>query len=134
METPKSKFSFIGYNIVESHLKMSPNQISGDDFNFNINPSGIKRGNKFYLTLDTTLSAKDNSFEAKVIIIGEFEFDITQDQITPFFTCNAPAIMFPYIRAYISSLTALSGAKTIVIPTLNMQGLGKVLSEFITDE
>ncbi|PIQ16396.1 MAG: protein export chaperone secb, partial [Flavobacteriales bacterium CG18_big_fil_WC_8_21_14_2_50_32_9] len=39
---------------------------------------------------------------------------------------------FPYIRAYISALTALSGLKTITIPTMNLTGLGEKLKRKTT--
>lgn len=44
-----------------------------------------------------------------------------------YFIFNAPAIVFPYIRAYISSLTALSGMPTLTLPTLNLTQLGETL-------
>ena len=50
--------------------------------------------------------------------IFEFDEDLTNKQL--FFSQNAPAILFPYIRAYISALTALSGIPTITLPTLNL--------------
>lgn len=134
MEAKRSSFKFIGYTITESHIKMPLNKNIGDDFTLNIIPSGIKKESKFYLTLDTTASTKDGLFEAKITIIGEFEFIQGEGNITSFFTCNAPAIMFPYIRAYISSLTALSGAKTITIPTLNLKGIESLLEQSITEE
>ena len=37
----------------------------------------------------------------------------------------APAIMLSYVRAYISTLTALSGIDTVTVPTLAMTPLGE---------
>ncbi len=36
---------------------------------------------------------------------------------------NAPAILFPYIRSYISTLSTLSGLSPIVLHTLNLTSL-----------
>lgn len=36
---------------------------------------------------------------------------------------NAPAIIFPYVRAYVTSLTVLSGIEAINIPTMNLSSI-----------
>ena len=46
-----------------------------------------------------------------------------------YFYTNAPAILFPYIRAYISTLTNLSGYKPINLPTLNLTSLREDLEK-----
>ncbi|MFW6352660.1 MAG: protein-export chaperone SecB [Bacteroidota bacterium] len=42
---------------------------------------------------------------------------------------NAPALLFPYIRANISTLTNLSGFELVNFPTLNMTKLGNDLKK-----
>ena len=54
------------------------------------------------------------------------------DKLSRFLYLNAPAIMFPYLRAYISSLTALSGINPITLPTLNLSGLKSELESNIS--
>lgn len=51
-----------------------------------------------------------------------------------YFAVNAPAILFPYIRAYISLLTSLSGVGTVLLPTLNLSSLSKELLNNIKEE
>ena len=51
------------------------------------------------------------------------------DNLNNLFFVNAPALLFPYIRAYISTLTNLSGFDPINLPTLNMSGLGEDLKK-----
>ena len=58
-----------------------------------------------------------------------FEKGIEEKQLNNYFYINAPAILFPYIRAYITTLTSLSGLKPIILPTLNLIGLGKDLAD-----
>ena len=50
----------------------------------------------------------------------EFEQDITEVEKGIFFKTSAPAILFPYIRAYISTLSSLSGVAPVILPTLNL--------------
>jgi len=51
------------------------------------------------------------------------------DNLNSFFFMNAPALLFPYLRAFISTLTNLSGFEPINLPTLNMSGLGEELKK-----
>lgn len=39
--------------------------------------------------------------------------------ISPFTKINAPAIAFPFLRAYISTLMTLSGYSPLILPTIN---------------
>ena len=56
------------------------------------------------------------------MILGLFEFKevIAIDNLTTYFYINAPAIIFPYVRAYIAALTSLSGFETINLPPINV--------------
>ncbi len=57
---------------------------------------------------------------------GIFEFDnnLSHQEKGTFFTASAPAIMFPYLRAHISTLTAISGIDPLILPTINfVEGL-----------
>ncbi len=42
-----------------------------------------------------------------------------------FLKINAPAIAFPYIRAYISNLTLQSGYDSIILPSINFVSLNE---------
>lgn len=58
----------------------------------------------------------------KVVVIGLFEFDRDVDEKlkSTFFNSSAPAILFPYVRAYVTTLTGLSGVNPVILPTLNL--------------
>lgn len=103
---------------------------------FEINPSGeFLEGNIFKLILDVHVNDEHHYFDVSMEIHGMFEYQSTNMVNLANFICiNAPAIMFPYIRAYISTLTSLSGIPTITLPTLNMESVGKQLREKIEDK
>lgn len=69
-----------------------------------------------------TINDKNDSLKIFLNIEGQFEFDkdLTDPVKESFFNVNAPAILFPYVRAYISTLTALSGINPIILPTINL--------------
>ena len=57
----------------------------------------------------------------------EFRNEIAFEQIPDFFYANSIAIIFPYIRAFISTLTLQANFVPIVLPTLNLTPLRQQL-------
>ena len=106
-----------------------------DDVEFGIEPNGIfEEDNKmFILTLNVLVKDKKSSLEVKMTVTGKFEYETNDIQeLVPYLGFNAPAIMFPYIRAYITNITALGGMSPIILPTLNMESVGKELLDKIS--
>ena len=48
-----------------------------------------------------------------------------EDHDSKFYTVNAPAIGYPFLRAYVASLLMSSGFNTVMIPTINFVNLAK---------
>lgn len=130
----KSTLQFLGYKIQKSLIEFKGEQSNG--FQIGINPYGKIDNSKniFELRLDVIIDNTQNSFKAEVSIIGTFKFTDKEDKkMESFLYLNAPAILFPYVRAYINTLTALSGNKAIVLPTLNLARLKKNLKKNTTE-
>jgi len=125
----QQKFRLENFLIKESHIKRNP--VKQGKFEIEIIPHGRidKAKDLFNLHLIIELRDSNDSFNAKVHSIGIFKFSTTtlEKTLDNFFYINAPAIIFPYIRAYISALTSLSGLKTINLPVMNLTSLGKDL-------
>lgn len=128
-----AKFQFLGYTVLESHIHRSSDH-NKKCLKYSIKPSACADGNDLKLTLDIIVEEEGSrdSFNANIVIVGDFklsnEIDIESDKFN-FFFINAPAILFPYVRAYISALTALSGMPAIILPTVNMANLKNKLKE-----
>ncbi|MDD3688049.1 MAG: protein-export chaperone SecB [Bacteroidales bacterium] len=103
----------------------------GDEISFGFDPKGIINAaeKKFELNLNVMIKDENEQLDIKVSAIGIFIFhpDTDTTDLDNYFYVNAPAILFPYIRAYIASLTALSGVTTVTMPTLNMHAIGQDL-------
>ena len=83
-----------------------------------------KLNSTFKLVLDILITEKNNELNIEVQSEGEFVYkNLTDERLNQFLYLNAPAILFPYIRSYITSLTALSGVSPVVLPTLNLSSL-----------
>ena len=136
MEHNISKFRFKGYKITHSELNISGEQSENTEYSIGINAKGKAETDNFILTLDVSISSNDNSTDANVVVEGTFNFnkEISKEILNSLFCANAPAIMFPYVRAYISTLTALSGVDTVVIPTLAMTPLGEEIKESLSEQ
>lgn len=130
----KARFRFVEYLFKETSIKLTGGDIS-DDVEFGIEPNGIfEEDNKmFILTLNVLVKDKKSSLEVKMTVTGKFEYETNDIQeLVPYLGFNAPAIMFPYIRAYITNITALGGMSPIILPTLNMESVGKELLDKIS--
>ncbi len=119
-----SGFKFNGFLIKKTKIEIN----STDDLNLSIKfkPSGVldKASSTFKLVLDILITEKNNELNIEVQSEGEFVYNnLTDERLNQFLYLNAPAILFPYIRSYITSLTALSGVSPVVLPTLNLSSL-----------
>ncbi|MCB9346947.1 MAG: protein-export chaperone SecB [Lewinellaceae bacterium] len=92
----------------------------------------------FRIIMDLTIEA-ENFFSLKVVAIGTFEVDkeLIGDIKKNFINVNAPAIMFPYLRSFVSTFTANIGnlTGTLNIPPQFFKGeLEEINSDNIDDE
>lgn len=65
----------------------------------------------------------------KAVGLFKFKSTVKQEELSNYFYVNAPAIIFPYIRAYVASVSALSGLSPINLPVMNLTGLGEELKK-----
>lgn len=130
----KAPFKFKTFFIAESNIQISP-ETKGETIDISIDPKGIisEQDKSFEVQLLIQLNSEDG-LKVSVKMIGYFEFKdvINSDNLSNYFYVNAPAILFPYLRSYISALTALSGCRTIIIPPMNIMNLGKELERNTT--
>lgn len=77
----------------------------------------------------------DNSF-LEISCRAKFSFQNVNsfDEIPDFFYRNSIAILFPYVRAYISIVTTQSNSNGIIIPTLNLTSLESELRKNTTEK
>ncbi|MCL3851451.1 protein-export chaperone SecB [Parabacteroides sp. GYB001] len=118
-----AKFRFKGYKILNSSISVKEGiKISSKlNINFGQTSGEHENGKEYRLKLVTSIEDENNALNIKIDAIGLFEFDSDiENYKNAFFSQNAPAILFPYVRAYISTLTSLSGIPPVILPTLNL--------------
>lgn len=130
----KANLQFLGYKISKSLIEFKGDNFEA--FNIGFNPHCIinNTNNTFELTLHIKVDNTEKTFNSEITIIGNFQFtDRNDPNMESFLYLNAPAIVFPYARAYLNALTALSGNENIVLPTLNLAGLKDELKKNTTE-
>lgn len=80
---------------------------------------------KFKVELTTSLfkGIEDAPFYMKVKITGYFEL-VGEDDINKF-EANAIAIMYPYLRAIVSTYTASANVSPVILPAINVNAMLK---------
>jgi len=134
-EISKATFRFVNFFVRESHIIL--NDTGEFKIDVNLTPKGtvLKSLNQFHLELAVNIKEATGKFEISILSVAIFEFEENADleqYMSSWFTINAPAIAFPYIRAYISNLTAQSGPFTVTLPTFNLSAIGTELKANIT--
>ena len=106
-------------------------------FNIDFIPSGKFFADKDQYELTFVFAANQAETNEPVVnvrCVAQFSFrDLDDDKNIPvYFYTNAIAILFPYVRAMVSTLTLQANATPMVLPTLNLSDLKDVLKEHTT--
>lgn len=126
------KINFLGYRCTQFNFQASEAYTNGESpdgliFEVNYGPAISEDDSKrFIITFDLSLVEPLKEGEKTTIIKGSFMglFSSSEDLDdeflnSPFVKINAPAILYPFIRAYISTITINASLEAILLPTLN---------------
>ena len=123
----KAAFSIINYQFNKVNIDLS-NHVSKD-----ISLMFETRGEYSEITSEYELNFKVVAFNkekettpfVEVQCIGIFKFEGVAkfSEIPDFFYRNSIAILFPYVRSYISIVTNQANVPGIILPTLNLSSL-----------
>lgn len=105
-----------------------------NDIKISIEPNGIFfKKNSFYelvLNFKSYNEQIENHFiSIQCKSIFNFEEEINFEEIPDYFYTNCIAIIFPYLRAFISNVTLQANIAPIILPTLNLVSLKAKLKE-----
>lgn len=84
----------------------------------------------YHLCFDVLVECKEtNSNVIKVTCEASFEFNqsLKLEEIPVFFYPNSLAILFPYVRAFVSTLSLQANVRPVMLPTINLMGLTETL-------
>ena len=124
MKKQEAQFRFMDFKVIKSIYQIDvPKFKQGGklDVNFKF-PAELDYAQRqpIAFPMEVLIENEDKSLRIQVGIIGVFESDVDITKEKSFIEVSAPAIIFPYIRAYVSNLTSMSGIQPILLPTYNM--------------
>ena len=127
MKKYESVLKFIKYEVDEINYKKNEKFMmdkEGTSIDFKITPiiSGKEKNMSVELVVDVFENALENNkpFEMKVHLTGYF---ITEGENPEIFKANAIAILYPYVRAIVSTYTANANITPLILPAINVNKL-----------
>lgn len=126
-----ARFALVSYKFDKVSLNLEELK-ANTTFAINFKPSGVFNNEKKTYELTFLFTAIDSTSQKDIISIrckAIFSFNevSTIDDIPSFFYNNAIAILFPYIRAFVSTVTLQANIQPLVLPTLNLSDLQNTL-------
>ena len=134
-----SSLRFESFQVTEVQFRTDPSAANNTGLNYSVNFSPAGRiswdTGRYALLLGITISTDTGLFEATVQSRSVFSFNPEHDveKLYQLATRNAPALVFPFIRAYLGTLTALSGLPTVLMPPFDLTYLAEPLRAAIEE-
>lgn len=128
-------FSLNRYNFPMVKLNLSNIKSGNNNLKLSIEPYGTfsKKERSFLLNFNFTACSEEDMEHpcVEILCMGEFTFkEISSiEEIPSYFYANSIAILFPYIRAFISTVTLQANYQPIVLPTMNLSTLSNILKD-----
>lgn len=123
-ESIQHKIKFLGVKVFNCSIKateeeaMIPNELKFDIYT----RSKLKSNKGFYVYIKLDIQSLDNSFVVSLESKADFDTEAEIDEnflSNNLVTINAPAIAFPFIRAYITTVTINAGYNAVILPAIN---------------
>jgi preprotein translocase subunit SecB len=103
------------------------------DISIDIKPSGIFDKEDSNYKLSFIFSATTNDDKPFIVVVCDSIFRLKNvksiEEIPSFFYKNSIAILFPYIRAFVSTITLQANREPMILPTMNLSVLESTLKE-----
>ena len=128
----KAVFKLDRYHFTKASLDFNiPNDA---ELNISFNPCGVfhSKEARYDLVFDVTVGCNETNTEViKVSCEASFSFGnkFSIAEIPEYFYPNCLAIIFPYVRAFVSTISLQANVQPVVLPTINLMGLTEELKE-----
>jgi len=122
----KATFSIVNYQFDKVNIDLTNHK--GKELSLSFDTSGvfIQENSTYELTFMAAVFSQNVAEPfAQVQSKGLFKFENVSkiEDIPDFFYRNCIAILFPYLRAYLSLVTTQANVPGIILPTLNLSSL-----------
>jgi len=122
----KAAFSLNEYKFQKVNIDFSKKK--SNELNIEFIPQGIFHSKNSSFELIITFNAFNEDKNSPFVLIEcisvfVFNKEIQFEDIPSYFYRNSIAIIFPYIRAFISTVTLQANIPPIILPTMNLSSL-----------
>ena len=126
-----AKFKLDNYVFTKAELDFSGRRTQNLTLDFDPNGLFDVVSKKYELNILFTARDTDGNIIVSVHCKASYSFKNVEKlkDIPAYFYANSIAIIFPYIRAFVSTLTLQANIPPIVLPTLNLSKLETVLED-----
>lgn len=128
-------FSLINYEFIDVKM-LGENRPATESLSINFSTEGgyNEEDGLFNLKFTTYVSEEGKNPYISVLCTAQYRFveHIKLAEIPDYFYANSIAILFPYVRAYISFLTTQANQRAVILPTYNLSVLGSELQKNTT--
>lgn len=133
-EIKRAAFSLKNFRICKFSLDLDEHR-SNDEIEISFDPEGVfhKETKIFEVIINfkafKNTESKDSPYiSAKMHSYFTFENVDSIEDVPPFFYGNSIAIVFPYLRAFVSNLSLQANVDLLMLPTLNLSSLEEPLA------
>jgi len=122
----KAAFSFKNYQFDRVQIDLNNHHNQDLSVSFDTKGTYLSENQNFELrfVVKVANNREDEPFvEISCKGIFKFENNTSFEEIPDFFYRNSIAILFPYVRAYLSLVTTQANVPGIILPTLNLSNL-----------
>jgi preprotein translocase subunit SecB len=133
----KAAFSIINYQF--DRVQIDLNNHKSKELALAFETNGLYDSETSTFLLQFVVKVANKESEAPFVEVsckGNFKFDNVSnlEEIPDFFYRNCIAILFPYVRAYVSMVTTQANVPGIILPTLNLTNLETELRKNTTSK
>ncbi len=134
----RAAFSIINYHFDKVLIDLSNHKSNELSLSFSTTGIYFNESSQYELSFVVDVFNKNEEQKpfASIRCKGLFSFDNVSsfEEIPDFFYKNSIAILFPYVRAYLSLVTTQANVPGIILPTLNLSNLESDLRKNTTQE
>lgn len=118
-------FSIVNYQFDKVSINLENHKSSELSINFICSGIYNQEGASFELSFNVSVFNPDTEPFVNMQCKATFQFyKVTEiTEIPDFFYANSIAILFPYVRAYLSLVTTQANVPGVILPTLNLSYL-----------
>lgn len=129
--TKKAAFSLTNF-VVNKFNFVNVKNLETNNLGLDFSPAGIFHSESKLFELKLVVTATESESETvifKTEISGFFNFQNVDslENIPDYFYKNSIAILYPFLRSFISTITLQANIRMLILPTLNLSSMEPIL-------